>query len=457
MPDLGSQLSARELSAVLGSWRTNDGTLSIGLATAIAHLIESEEVITGMRLPAQRSLATELGVSRGTVTTAYEILAGGGYVTAEVGRGSTVSMNRRRLRQPGAARVPDGAPPVTADLSIQSLPADGSLTSVLESVTQRSLRSHLGTDGHTAYGLPETRAAVARHLTSTGVVTSPDEILITAGAQQALWLIVFAMTDAGSRILVEEPTYRGLLAVLVSVRRSLRIDGYPAGSAELTVGAGPRPDAVYVQSSVHSPTGQVRTSEMLSRFASVVNAHDLFVIDDRSAADLVYDPDTQNAGLSGLVAPERLVTVGTMSKLVWGGLRVGWIRGHPHTLARLADLKQTVDVTTSVIDQCVAAELLDNAHSVIDRRREFLIAHRDRTIGVIDESRTDWDVTMPSGGSGLWIDIRSDAIDYAVKAQSEGIRIADGPSFSVSHGFSTHIRLPVWNDTDALRRALHLI
>ncbi len=453
MSEMVPELSARELSDLLGPWRTSGGTLSIGLATAIAHLIDAERLSTGTRLPAQRALATELNLSRGTVTTAYEILSGGGYVTAEVGRGSTVSMNRRRLRQHRSAQA-GGTTPISIDLSTQSLPAAPSLTKILDLVTPSALRPYLETDGHTAYGLPVTRAAIARHLTVAGSPTTMDEILVTAGAQQALWLTVFAMTEPGDTVVVEEPTYRGILAVLGGVQRGLRVEGYPAGPANLDAGSVSRAQVVYVQSSVHSPTGQVWTSEMLRHFATVVNSEGVLVIDDRSAADLVYDPDMQNTGLTGLIPPERLVTVGTMSKLFWGGLRIGWIRGHPHTIARMADLKQTMDVTTSIVDQFLTVEALDTANIAASQRRQLLVEHVESTIRVVREVCPGWEPATPSGGSGLWVDTGSDAIEYAMRAQARGVRIADGPSFSASHGFETHVRLPVWNATDDLRRAL---
>lgn len=443
---------------MLGAWRADEGTLSVGLATAIAHMIESEKLTSGVRLPAQRALAAELEVARGTVTTAYEILSGGGYVTAEVGRGSTVSsISKPRLRPAANDVFGYGPTPVAIDLSTQSLPSSAAMKAVLEHVNPTSLRPYLETDGHTPYGLQVLRSAVARHLTSSGTLTGPEQILITAGAQQALWLSVFVMTDHGNTVIVEDPTYRGILAVLESVNKALRVDSYPAVSAQLRVPPRSRSALVYLQSSVHSPTGRVRSKEMLDAFADVANAHDLLVVEDRSAADLIYDPDQRNAGLSGLIDPERLITVGTMSKLFWGGLRIGWIRSDPHTIARIADTKQTIDVTTSVVDQFLAAEVLENAQEAIADRRRLLLDHLGLTARIVREVCPRWDLAMPEGGSGLWIDTHSDSIEYVMKAQARGIRIAGGPSFSPTHGFETHIRLPVWSAAEALRHALQTV
>lgn len=458
MPDLESQLSARKLSAILGPWRTDSGTLSIGLATAIAHLIESEKLTSGARLPAQRALAAELEVARGTVTTAYEILSGGGYVTAEVGRGSTVSsISKRRLRPAENDTFGHGPSPVAIDLSTQSLPSSAALNAVLDHVNPTSLRPYLETDGHTPYGLQVLRSAVARHLTSSGTPTGPEQILITAGAQQALWLTVFVMTERGDTVIVEDPTYRGMLAVIASVNKDLRVDTYPAVPAELRVHPPSRSSLVYLQSSVHSPTGRVRSKEVLEAFADVANRHDLLVVEDRSAAELIYDPSRRNAGLADLVDPERLITLGTMSKLFWGGLRIGWVRSDPPTIARLADTKQTIDVTTSVVDQFLAAEALENAPTAVADRRRLLLDHLDLTARIVGEVRPRWDVAIPEGGSGLWIDTHTDSIEYVMKAQARGIRIAAGPSFSATRGFETYIRLPVWSASEALRHALQTV
>ncbi|WLP89054.1 PLP-dependent aminotransferase family protein [Gordonia sp. NB41Y] len=453
MRDPGPQLSARELASMLGTWRSHDGTLSIGLATAIAHLVESGELKSGVRLPAQRVLAGELEVARGTVTTAYEILAGGGYVTAEVGRGSTVSPpNKPRLRpldDPGS-----GLSSVVADLSTQSLPAGGTFVDVIERMRSNSLRPYLETDGHNAFGLAALRNAVARYLTVGGTPTVPEQILITAGAQQALWLTVFALAETGDTIMVEDPTYRGILAVLAGCGRDLRVDTLPWSDYTLTRRGRHGPAMVYAQSSVHSPTGLVRSEEMLLDLAESANRQGFLVIEDRSTADLIFDPEIQTSGLAGHIAPDKLLTVGTLSKLFWGGLRVGWIRGEPAMIARVADVKQTIDVTTSVLDQVVASEALLGARAIAEERRRSLMDHAAATVGVVRRCRPEWNPLPPEGGSGLWVDIHSDAIDYAMAAQASGIRIAAGPAFSATRGFDTHIRLPIWHPADDLAELL---
>ncbi|WP_084505302.1 aminotransferase-like domain-containing protein [Nocardia harenae] len=450
MPEPNASLAVRDLVSMLGAWRSGEATLGIGLASAIAHLVEAEKLADGVRLPAQRALAAELGISRGTVTTAYEILAGGGYVTAEVGRGSTVSPpNRHRLRLPGSAAP--GVRPIAVDLSTQSLPAGDAFAAVLSRVGPTALRPYLQTDGHHALGLPALRAALARHLTRAGIPTAPEQILVTAGAQQALWLAVHALTERGDTVLVEDPTYRGVLAVLAGME--LRVEARPAD--DYTLAELRRPPAVaYLQSSVHSPTGQVRSGELLRALAATVNRTGLLMIEDRSAAELVHDAELQNTGLAGQVAPERLVTIGTLSKLFWGGLRVGWIRSEPSLVARIADLKQTIDITTSVVDQFLAAEALLDADSAIAERRLLLLEHTAATLRTVTELRPEWRPLPPEGGSGLWVDTGADAIAYAMAAQSHGIRIAAGPAFSVRHGFGTHIRLPIWHPPGELANAL---
>lgn len=438
---------------MLGAWRSHDGTLSIGLATTIAHLVESEELKSGVRLPAQRVLAAELEVARGTVTTAYEILAGGGYVTAEVGRGSTVSPpNKPRLRPPD--ETGSGLASAVIDLSTQSLPASGTFVDVLDRMRSSSLRPYLETDGHSAFGLAALRNAVARYLTAGGTPTVPEQILITAGAQQALWLTVFALVEPGDTAMVEDPTYRGILAALAGCGRDLRVDALPWSDYTLTRRGRRGPALVYAQSSVHSPTGQVRAEEMLLDLADSANRQGFLVIEDRSAADLIHDPEIQTSGLAGHIAPDRLLTVGTLSKLFWGGLRIGWIRGEPTMIARVADVKQTIDVTTSVLDQVVASEALAGARTGAEERRRSLIEGAAATVDVVQRCRPEWTPLPPEGGSGLWVDIHADAIDFAMAAQARGIRIAAGPAFSAVRGFDTHIRLPIRHPADELAAVL---
>lgn len=447
-------MSAKELAAMLGQWRVADGTMSIGLATALAHLIESQLLPSGSRLPAQRALADALDIARGTVTTAYEILAGRGYINAEVGRGSTVSAINKRTLRPGGHSTQDIAA-TAIDLSTQSLPASDEVGRALSHLTQSALRPYLETDGHFPFGVPVLRSAVARHLTACGVTTSADQILVTGGAQQALWLAAFALTEPGDTVLVEDPTYRGVLAALDGVHHRLRVVGYSPFGPDFSTAS--TASLVYCQSSVHSPTGKVMSSDALQRLARAVEERGHVVVDDRSAAELIYAPEEQNKGLFDMVDPSRLITVGTASKVFWGGLRIGWIRSDPQMIARLADVKQAIDITTSVLDQFLAVEVLENVEQAASERRTLLLDQLDRTTAILDEARPDWTWSRPSGGSGLWVNIHSDAIEFAMKAQSHGIRIADGPSFSIGHGFDTHVRLPIWRGPELLRRALGIL
>lgn len=126
-------------------------------------------------------------------------------------------------------------------------------------------------------------------------------------------------------------------------------------------------------------------------------------------------------------------------------------------VARMAEVKQMIDVTTSVIDQFLAAEALANMPAAIEERRRLLIAQAETTMRTVGETCPAWSPLPPEGGSGLWVDIHSDAIEYAMRAQSRGIRIAAGPAFSVSHGFETHIRLPISHQPGELRHALSLL
>ncbi len=446
--------SAMDLATLLGEWRTTGGTLSISLATALAHLIESGRLLNGDRLPPQRVLASSLDVNRGTVTTAYEILAGRGYVTAEVGRGSTINaVNKRNLR-PGSNRAEQGVTDSAIDLSTQSLPATTELVSALDRVTENALRPYLETDGHYPLGLPVLRSAVARHLTTSGVETTADQILITNGAQQAVWLATFALVGRDDTVLVEDPTYRGTLAALETARPTVRVVGYSPFDDASPISSRLHASALYCQSSVHSPTGIVTSPDRATDLAHYAEKQGAYVIDDRSAADLVYDDRTRPPDLSGYVDPARLVTIGTTSKLFWGGLRIGWIRSDPRVISAVADVKQSVDITTSVVDQFLAVEVLAHAESAAAERRRLLLEHLDQTTSVLRDIRPNWTWTDPLGGSGIWIDTGTDAIEFAMKAQARGIRVADGPSFSIGHRFDTHIRLPLWRSPRTLRHAL---
>jgi DNA-binding transcriptional MocR family regulator len=150
-------------------------------------------------------------------------------------------------------------------------------------------------------------------------------------------------------------------------------------------------------------------------------------------------------GLERMADPERLLIVGTLSKLFWGGLRVGWVRGPREIIGRLAALRGSIDLGGPIADQLAALQLLPQADRQRELRREFLARQFAVTAGVLRAALPRWHWSTPVGGSGIWTNTGQDAVALAQRALARGIRLTAGPAFSPHGGHRTFVRLPVWH------------
>jgi len=155
-----------------------------------------------------------------------------------------------------------------------------------------------------------------------------------------------------------------------------------------------------------------------------------------------------------MVEKDRLLTIGTASKLWWGGLRVGWIRAVPAVIRSIAEIRKTVDLSGAPIEQMVCANLFPSADQARSARQAELRLSLASTMELISELHPSWTVHVPKGGTGLWIDTHTDATRLSQMAKRNGIQLVAGPAFSVYGGFESFIRLPIIHDAKELRTAL---
>lgn len=452
-------LDASELGRLLGGWTTGEATLAVDLATALTDLIHAGLVPPGASLPAQRALAATLAVSRGTVTVAYDALAAGGYLTTARGSGSVVRPAHHWLHRGLSGRLFSftHTPPDVIDLSTGALPASPVTQTVLSESFAGPLTPYLLTDGYFPAGLPALRQAVADRFCADGVPTVPEQVLITSGAQEATWLAVNAFTGPGDLVLAEEPTYRGALEVMKT--SGARVEGLPMVDGGLSAdhvrrAVGRNPALLYCQTAIHNPTGRTMRASVRRELADVVNRAGLPTIEDVCSADLTLAGPPVAQTLAGLVDPDLLLSIGSASKLFWGGVRVGWIRASKDRIHGLVELRKPVDLASSVLDQLVAVSLMSRTDIAREQRRAMLGAALATTEAEIAHVCPGWTWEPIAGGSGLWVDTGVDAAALAERGKRVGVRLAAGPGFSTYGGQRTHLRIPVWHDADLLRRAL---
>jgi len=220
-------VSARSLALLLGTGPLPRPAYR-GLADGIRRLVADGRLLVGTRLPSERTLTTELGLSRTTVGAALDALRDEGFVATRRGSGSVVCLpaGPSGLALSQAGLIPTDVPPDVIDLTYAALPAAAGVTAAYERALTE-LPRHLATAGYHPHGLPEARAAVAAWFEGRGLPTTPDQVVMTSGAHAGLSAVLRAELEVGDRVLIESPTYPN---AIVGVRRS----AYRAVPTQLT-------------------------------------------------------------------------------------------------------------------------------------------------------------------------------------------------------------------------------
>ena len=246
-------VAAGRLAALLGAW-ADSGPLNERLARGLRNLILDGRLPLQTRLAPERALAEALGVSRNTVTAAYRRLRDEGYLTARQGSGTFTTLPVGHDFH-GDITVPAG---VRFDLTVATLPAPPCLPDAVIAASQQ-LHPWLDHHGYHPLGLPPLRAALAARYTARGLVTGPEQILVTSGALHGLHLVAATLVAARDHVAVEIPTYPAAID-LFRARRA-RLIAIPVNTAgwDLDHLRGnlqqSRPTLAYLIPDYHNPTG----------------------------------------------------------------------------------------------------------------------------------------------------------------------------------------------------------
>jgi DNA-binding transcriptional MocR family regulator len=436
-------VSGAHLARLLGTWRSS-GPAYGALARAIRLLVLDGRLPLRTRLPGERDLAEALGVSRTTATAAYAALRDEGFLASRRGSGSWTTLPADR----GAPAAPPGHPGAgVIDLSCAAASApEGDLHAALAKATAE-LPRHLPGPGYDPAGMPVLRAAIADAFTARGAPTTPDQILVAAGALHALTLLLRVLAGPGDRVLVEHPTYAAAIdAVRAAGARpvpvALHEGGWDMDMLEATLRqAAPR--LGYVIPDHHNPTGLTLPPPDRERLVRLARATRTPLVADETMVGLHLEgePEPPLAALDP--AGNAVVTIGSMSKAYWAGLRIGWVRASAELVQRLAIARAALDIGSPVVEQLVAAELLARADEVMPARRAAVRGRRDTLARALRDHLPEWRFATPAGGLTLWVELgapRSSAL--AAIADRHGLRLAAGPRFGADGAFERHLRVP---------------
>jgi len=456
-----ASLSARALENLLGDWRSSGGgarpareAAYRALADRIRLLVLDGRVPAGTRIPAERDLADRLGLSRTTVTAAYRALREQELLSSVRGSGSVA-------RLPGAPAL-HVAPPA-ADFLDLSKAAPTALPWLADAARDAAehLPRHLGDSGFDPIGLPALRAAIADRYTTRGLLTEPDQIMVTLGAQHAIALLSRALIGRGDRAVIEAPTYpHAYEALRVAGARLVPVPVVPRGEpgsadegeALARAFRHANPVVAYLMPDFHNPTGRSLDEPARELALDAAARQGTVVIADETIGEL--DIDRRERPLP-LAAYGPAVMIGSVGKTVWGGVRVGWIRADRPLIRRLLAVRAPGDLGTPILEQLLVTDLIGRMDEILELRRRQLRDGRALLEGVLADAFPEWDVPHVDGGIVTWVNLGAPvSSQLALAARGQGLIVAAGPRFGIDGAFERFLRLPFCSDPATTEAAI---
>jgi 2-aminoadipate transaminase len=451
--------------------RAGEVSLTQQLVDRFAAAIDTGALEPGEKLPPTRELAAQVGVNHLTAARVYRKLAELGYVTASVGRGTFV----RSLAPAGSSEYGDDwqvytlpqwemtyAEQVLAD-SFAS-PGESGLISLavgwpsprlfptkeLARITAEVFEEEGGEalSYLPAEGLWACREQLAARGRDAGWAEDPDEIVVTSGAKQALNLAARATLEPGDVALIESPTFLGMLE---SLRHAgARVIGVPVDEDGLDVDTLERLLArhevkvVALQTACQNPTGRHLSEDRRRRLAELAVERNFFVLEDRVYADAHFEG--QPVRPLRELAPAHVIYVNSLSKVVGGGLRAGWIAARGPVRERLAMLKLEDDFHTPTLIQHIAARwLAAGAHDRhIQATLPYYIERRDALLAALERHLAgEYHADPPQGGHHVWVTLTRPLDERALytEASRHGVTFTPGGAITAERRSQTSFRL----------------
>ncbi|UIP57245.1 MocR-like pyridoxine biosynthesis transcription factor PdxR [Agromyces marinus] len=431
--------------------------IGVQIVEGLRHGILDGRLRSGDPVPSTRGLASELGVSRSTVTAAYDQLAGEGYLELRQGAAPRVAQRLAHAQSPvttvvAGPRAPQPAASVVTGARLLDLrPGLPSTARIDERAWRAAWRRAAATpvpgDIPAGFGAPRLRAELADHLRhARGLACEPDDVVVTAGTSDAVALVASAlqiMTDAAPRVAVEHPGYPSARRILERRGTTAAVpvdeDGIDLGALR---GIRPPPHAVMVTPSHQYPLGgrlPVASRLALLDWAEHVDA--LVLEDD-------YDSEFRHVGpplpaLASLDRSGRAILIGSLSKVLTPSLRLGYLVLPPNPRLREAIAAVRDDETTPVpgIAQEAVAELLASGalrRHIAAVRRDY--AHRRRLVQAALGGIRHAPLSGLDGGLHAVIRLTSERAATAVveRLAGEGIAVASLADYAAVGGDGPH-------------------
>jgi GntR family transcriptional regulator/MocR family aminotransferase len=433
----------------------------------------------GQRIPSSRDLCAQIDVSRNTVALAYERLLAEGYIETRHGVGTFVNLQlpeaalRSRRHAVQLSEAPEtppprytgpfrgqrptlfvpGTQPLICDFRIGRPDPDSFPVKAWRRMAARFLsrRSPLLTQYGDPAGVPTLRAAIARHVAAArGIVVQPEQVLITAGVQEALTLVSRMFLGPEAQVVVEQPTYQGAAYCFQSFGAALRPVRTDQSGLLVEEIRDPPPQLAYVTPSHQFPLGHTLSLERRLQLLDLAAKKDFYIIEDDYDGDFRFQGSPLTA-LQGLDIHERVLYTTTVSKSIGAGLRLGYLIVPPHLVEPFTTAKALLNSGHPLLDQMIVAEFIDSGQfdNHLRRIRVVYMARRDCLMDALERHFGRCRITGHEGGMHLVWHL-PDTLPPAPRLQEIAARVGVGIySLTAGHAYT-------FNDRKAQERMIML-
>jgi DNA-binding transcriptional MocR family regulator len=346
------------------------------------------------------------------------------------------------------------------DLRWATTAGPAELIQVATDAMRYALPAALRGDGEIGETLDELAGLLADYLSRCGLPTRADQLTVTSGAMTGLGLVLDAAGPAGRLAVTDTPTYPGALHVLA--RRNYRVRGWPAGPAQWdparmsTLLRKSGPGVLYLQPDGHNPTGATMPSATRDTLVRAAASAGWLTIADETMRPLHL---AQERPPSLAAYDSNVIVIASLSKTVWGGLHLGWIRATTAITRRLRAAARASGTGPSALDQITAARLLPSLDMITARRASLLAAnlqHLEQRLGAISPAEIGWHT--PSAGITAWLDLRARSSHQVVHDCARlGVLLEPASTYTVGGRDDRHLRIPFTLPPHALDRVADVL
>jgi 2-aminoadipate transaminase len=320
-------------------------------------------------------------------------------------------------------------------------------------------------------GLDETKACIAQVMAAEGMRVAPEDLIVTTGGQQVIDLVTKTLIDPGDVVIAEGPTYPGAVPVFSAyqadvVQVDMDADGMRVDLLEETLDRlerdGRRPKFIYTVPSFQNPAGVTMSQPRRSRLVEVAHERELLVLEDNPYGLLRYEGDPPPPLLS-LDGGVYVMYLGTFSKILSPGIRLGWVVAPPPVLEKINLGKQAADLCTSTLSQLMVQAYFQESRwrDYVESLTEVYRARRDTMLDALADHfprQAEW--TRPAGGLFIWVTLPDfiDTTDLLARALRDNVAFVPGEAAFLDGRGRNAMRLNFsGSNEDAIREGIRRI